>query len=60
MQDSQLTKNALFASMKELMAKYPMEKIKIVNNVERCNMNQQSFYYRFKDNYDFVNWVYYL
>lgn len=59
MPDSQLTKNALSAAMKELMAKYPMEKIKIADIVERCNMNRQSFYYHFKDKYDLVNWIYY-
>lgn len=59
MPDSQLTKNALSAAMKELMAKYPMEKIKIGDIVELCNMNRQSFYYHFKDKYDLVNWIYY-
>lgn len=59
MPDSYLTKNALSAAMKELMAKYPMEKIKIADIVERCNMNRQSFYYHFKDKYDLVNWIYY-
>lgn len=59
MPDSQLTKNALSAAMKELMAKYPMEKIKINDIVERCNMNRQSFYYHFKDKYDLVNWIFY-
>lgn len=59
MPDSYLTKSALSAAMKELMAKYPMEKIKISDIVKRCNMNRQSFYYHFKDKYDLVNWIYY-
>lgn len=59
MPDSQLTKSALSAAMKELMARSPMEKIKIADIVERCNMNRQSFYYHFKDKYDLVNWIYY-
>ncbi|MGI5912779.1 MAG: TetR/AcrR family transcriptional regulator C-terminal domain-containing protein [Syntrophomonadaceae bacterium] len=59
MPDSQLTKRALSSAMKELMAEYPMEKIKIGDIVERCNMNRQSFYYHFKDKYDLVNWIYY-
>jgi len=59
MPDSLLTKNALSAAMKELMTKYPMEKIKIGDIVERCNMNRQSFYYHFKDKYDLVNWIFY-
>ncbi|MEA4889844.1 MAG: TetR/AcrR family transcriptional regulator C-terminal domain-containing protein [Clostridiaceae bacterium] len=59
MPDSQLTKRALSAAMKELMAEQPMEKIKIGDIVERCGMNRQSFYYHFKDKYDLVNWIYY-
>ena len=59
MPDSNLTKSALSAAMKELMAKHPMEKIKIGDIVELCNMNRQSFYYHFKDKYDLVNWIYY-
>jgi probable dihydroxyacetone kinase regulator len=45
--------------MKELMAEYPMEKIKIGDIVERCGLNRQSFYYHFKDKYDLVNWIFY-
>lgn len=59
MADSQLTKRALSAAMKELMAERPMEKIRIGDIVERCNMNRQSFYYHFKDKYDLVNWIFY-
>lgn len=59
MPDSQLTKRALSAAMKELMAECPMEKIKIGDIVELCNMNRQSFYYHFKDKYDLVNWIFY-
>ena len=58
MADSQLTKRALSAAMKELMAERPMEKIRIGDIVERCNMNRQSFYYHFKDKYDLVNWIF--
>ena len=59
MPDSNLTKSALSAAMKELMAKHPMEKIKIGDIVGLCNMNRQSFYYHFRDKYDLVNWIYY-
>lgn len=57
--ESHLTKNALSEAMKELMVKYPMEKIKINDIVELCNMSRQSFYYHFKDKYDLVNWIFY-
>lgn len=59
MSDSQITKQALAASMKELMSEIPMNKINIGDIVGRCNMNRQSFYYHFKDKYDLVNWIYY-
>ena len=59
MPDSSITKHALAEAMKELMKKYPMEKIKIGDIVALCNMNRQSFYYHFKDKYDLVNWIYY-
>ena len=59
MSESQLTKRALSQAMKELMAEYPMEKIKIGDIVERCGLNRQSFYYHFKDKYDLVNWIFY-
>jgi len=59
MPDSYITKKALSSAMKELMMDCPMEKIKINDIVERCNMNRQSFYYHFKDKYDLVNWIFY-
>lgn len=59
MPDSHITKRALSAAMKELMAERPMEKIRIGDIVERCDMNRQSFYYHFKDKYDLVNWIFY-
>lgn len=59
MSESHITKQALAASMKELMSEMPMNKINIGDIVGRCNMNRQSFYYHFKDKYDLVNWIYY-
>ena len=59
MSDSLITKRAISAAMKELMAERSMEKIKIGDIVERCGINRQSFYYHFKDKYDLVNWIFY-
>jgi probable dihydroxyacetone kinase regulator len=59
MPDSQITKRALSAAMKELMAERPMEKITVGDIAECCNMTRQSFYYHFKDKYDLVNWIFY-
>lgn len=59
MPDSNITKRALAASLKELMADIPFSKIRIGDICEKCNMNRKSFYYHFKDKYDLVNWIYY-
>ena len=58
MADSNITKRALAASLKELMAEQPFQKINVAQICERCNMNRKSFYYHFKDKYDLVNWIF--
>ena len=54
--DSNLTKRALAAAMKELMEQMPFSKISVSDIAEQCGMNRKSFYYHFKDKYDLVNW----
>ncbi len=58
MPDSNLTKRALAAALKELMDEMPFEKIQVAHICERCGMNRKSFYYHFKDKYDLVNWIF--
>ena len=58
MADSSITKQALAASLKELMQEMPFEKINVAQICERCGMNRKSFYYHFKDKYDLVNWIF--
>lgn len=58
MADSNITKKALAASLKELMNERPFEKINVGDICERCDMNRKSFYYHFKDKYDLVNWIF--
>lgn len=60
MPDSNITKNALAASMKKLMAQKPFSKISVGDICEECGMNRKSFYYHFKDKYDLVNWIFYV
>lgn len=60
MPDSNITKNALAASMKKLMAQKPFAKISVGDICEECGMNRKSFYYHFKDKYDLVNWIFYV
>ena len=47
--DSNLTKRALAAAMKELMEQMPFSKISVSDIAGQCGMNRKSFYYHFKD-----------
>ena len=60
MPDSNITKNALAASMKKLMQGRPFSKISVGDICEACGMNRKSFYYHFRDKYDLVNWIFYV
>ena len=54
---SQMTKRALVASLKELLAEKPLDKITVTDLTEHCGVNRMTFYYHFKDIYDLVEWV---
>ncbi|MEA5051019.1 MAG: TetR/AcrR family transcriptional regulator C-terminal domain-containing protein [Oscillospiraceae bacterium] len=58
MSESLITKKALAASLKELMAAAPFEKISVGDICEHCGMSRKSFYYHFQDKYDLVNWIF--
>lgn len=58
MPDSGITKKALAAALKELMAEQPFSKISIGDICDKCDMNRKSFYYHFKDKYELVNWIF--
>lgn len=60
MSDSNMTKNALAASMKKLMKQRPFEKISVSDICNDCGINRKSFYYHFRDKYDLVNWIFYV
>lgn len=55
---AQTTKKALAASLKKLLTQKPLDKITIIDIVEDCEVNRQTFYYHFKDIYDLVEWIY--
>ena len=55
---SQTTKKALAASLKKLLGEKPLDKITIIDIVEDCEVNRQTFYYHFKDIYDLVEWTF--
>lgn len=54
---SQITKRALAQSLKNLLLQKPLNKITISDITEDCGINRMTFYYHFKDIYDFVGWV---
>lgn len=59
MADSNITKNAMAAAMKNLMKEKKLSKISIADICGVCGMNRNSFYYHFRDKYDLVNWIFY-
>ncbi len=58
MADSNITKRALAAALRELMEQLPFDKIQVGQICELCDMNRKSFYYHFKDKYDLLNWIF--
>ncbi len=59
MADSNITKRALAAALKELMETESFAQVSVGDICEKCQMNRKSFYYHFKDKYDLVNWIYF-
>ncbi|WP_027630221.1 TetR/AcrR family transcriptional regulator [Ruminiclostridium cellobioparum] len=55
---SQITKKALAASLKKLLSQKPLDKITVIDIVEDCGVNRQTFYYHFQDIYDLVEWMF--
>ncbi|MBP3938020.1 MAG: TetR/AcrR family transcriptional regulator C-terminal domain-containing protein [Clostridia bacterium] len=52
------TKLLIANSLRKLMKKKSLDKIKIREIVEDCNVNRQTFYYHFQDIYALVEWIY--
>lgn len=55
---SQTTKKALAASLEKLLMEKPLDKITVIDIVEDCEVNRQTFYYHFQDIYDLVEWIF--
>ena len=54
---SQITKRALAASLKSLLAQKALSKITIADITEDCGINRMTFYYHFQDIYDLIDWI---
>ncbi|WP_299994221.1 TetR/AcrR family transcriptional regulator [uncultured Clostridium sp.] len=55
---AQTTKRAFAESLKKLLSQKPLDKIKIADITNDCEVNRQTFYYHFKDIYDLLEWIY--
>lgn len=55
---AQTTKNALAKSLKKLLQEKSLDRITVVDIVEDCEVNRQTFYYHFKDIYDLTEWIF--
>lgn len=53
---SNMTKQALEASLKRMLLQKPLNKITIGDLAEDCGVNRMTFYYHFRDIYDLVEW----
>ena len=59
MKESNITKQAIISSFKELMKTKSFDKISISDITKSCYLNRQTFYYHFQDKYELMNWIYY-
>ncbi|MGH4139231.1 TetR/AcrR family transcriptional regulator C-terminal domain-containing protein [Clostridium sp.] len=55
---SEMTKNLLTDSLKNLMHAKPLNKITVQQLVDGCKLNRRTFYYHFQDIYDLLEWMY--
>ena len=53
---AQSTKQALAATLKQLLEKKSLDDITVKEIVEACEVNRQTFYYHFQDIYDLLGW----
>ncbi|MDO5714696.1 MAG: TetR/AcrR family transcriptional regulator C-terminal domain-containing protein [Tissierellia bacterium] len=51
------TKEALGTSLKELLEEKSLDKIRVKDITDHCNVNRQTFYYHFQDIYDLLEWI---
>lgn len=52
------TKELLAASLKELSARKPVDKITIREIAQNCGFTSKTFYNHFQDKYDLIAWIY--
>lgn len=55
---SNTTKLAIAKTLKKMMESTPFDKISVVNLVEECGINRQTFYYHFQNIYELLGFIY--
>ena len=55
--DSNITKHAIAAALKELCREKSFDKISIADITSTCGLNRQTFYYHFADTYALMDWT---
>ncbi|MGC4019282.1 MAG: TetR/AcrR family transcriptional regulator [Muricomes sp.] len=55
---TQMTKKALAKSLQKLLSQRTLDKITVIDIVEDCGVNRQTFYYHFRDVYALLEWIF--
>lgn len=55
---SEITKQAIVSSTKELVCEKDFEKISVIEIATRCSINRNTFYYYFKDKYEVIEFIF--
>ena len=58
MSASEITKQAIVSSTKELVCEKDFEKISVIEIATRCSVNRNTFYYYFKDKYEVIEFIF--
>ncbi len=56
---AQITKLWIADIMKKLMAKKPLDKIRVTEICKEAGIERPTFYYHFRDKYDLVAWIFF-
>ena len=59
MANSDITKQAIAAGVKDLMTTKSFASISVSDIARRCHINRNTFYYHFQDKYQVITWIFY-
>ena len=55
---AEITKMWIADTMREIMKRKPIDKIRVTEICKAADIERPTFYYHFKDNYDLVSWMF--